>query len=180
MILLADKARLIVLSEPLCIPRTRTANHLCLYALYVWTQDSLMLGSMVHGAETQEEEVLKMLVLNDLAKIHGIKLETLRDELFERMHVFDWNRNINSMGAFGVFGPNQFRDVYQSLTRPAANGRLHFAGETISTTHGWVAGALESADRVFEQLWCSHDVWTHSTKNGVLAQVCFVRHLPSK
>ncbi|CAE6464655.1 unnamed protein product [Rhizoctonia solani] len=115
-----------------------------------------MLGSMVHGAETQEEEVLKMLVLNDLAKIHGIKLETLRDELFERMHVFDWSRNINSMGAFGVFGPNQFRDVYQSLTRPAANSRLHFAGETISTTHGWVAGALESADRVFEQLWCSH------------------------
>ena len=39
-------------------------------------------------------------------------------------------------GAFASFGPGGFQDVYESLTYPAANKLLHFAGEAVSTHHG--------------------------------------------
>ena len=50
-------------------------------------------------------------------------------------------------GAFGFFGPGDFEDLYTSMTYPAAGGRLHFAGEALSTRHAWVEGALDSAWR---------------------------------
>jgi monoamine oxidase len=42
------------------------------------------------------------------------------------------------LGAFGLFGPSQFRNLYRHVTRPAARGQMHFVGETFSTTHGYV------------------------------------------
>ncbi|KAG9080006.1 hypothetical protein FRC06_007194 [Ceratobasidium sp. 370] len=56
------------------------------------------------------------------------------------------------MGAYAFFGPGQFSSLYPSLTRPAAERRLHFAGEAISTCHAWVAGAIDSANRVAGQI----------------------------
>lgn len=50
-------------------------------------------------------------------------------------------------GAFAFFGPGDFEDLYTSLTSPAASGRLHFAGEALSTRHAWVEGAFDSAWR---------------------------------
>lgn len=42
--------------------------------------------------------------------------------------------------------------MYTSLTNPAANGRLHFAGEALSVRHAWVEGALDSAWRAVAEL----------------------------
>ena len=55
-----------------------------------------------------------------------------------------------SVGAFAFFGPGNFGNAYTSLTLPAADGRLHFAGEAISVRHAWVEGALDSAWRAFD------------------------------
>jgi len=38
-------------------------------------------------------------------------------------------------GAFAFFGPGDFGDMYTALSRPAANNRLHFAGEALSVRH---------------------------------------------
>jgi len=38
-------------------------------------------------------------------------------------------------GAFAFFGPGDYQDMYTSLNRPAANGKLHFAGEALSIRH---------------------------------------------
>lgn len=51
------------------------------------------------------------------------------------------------LGAFAFFGPGKFNTMYQSLTVPAADGHLHFAGEALSTRHAWVEGAFDSAWR---------------------------------
>jgi len=40
-----------------------------------------------------------------------------------------------SEGAFAFFGPGNFQDMYTSLGRPAANDKLHFAGEALSVRH---------------------------------------------
>ena len=52
-----------------------------------------------------------------------------------------------SVGAFALYGPSQFEDLYPYIVEPAADARLHFVGEAASTHHGWVVGALDSAYR---------------------------------
>ncbi|CEL61410.1 Putative bifunctional amine oxidase DDB_G0291301 OS=Dictyostelium discoideum GN=DDB_G0291301 PE=1 SV=1 [Rhizoctonia solani AG-1 IB] len=133
-----------------------------LIASYSWTQDATALGSLMQGRGTPEEERLKELMLADLAYVHakdGIDIKFLREQ-FQDMFAWDWTHHPYSMGAFGLFGPSQFDEFYRALTRPAAEGHLHFIGETISTTHGWVAGALESAERGVYQMLKLHKMST--------------------
>ncbi|CAE6492886.1 unnamed protein product [Rhizoctonia solani] len=129
---------------------------------YSWTQDAVALSSLMRGHGTPEEERLKELMLADLAYVHqkdGITIDFLREQ-FQDMFPWDWTNHPYSMGAFGMFGPSQFREFYRALCRPAAEGNMHFIGETISTTHGWVAGALESAERGVYQLLKLHKMAT--------------------
>ncbi|KAB5590640.1 bifunctional amine oxidase [Ceratobasidium theobromae] len=153
-----------------------------LIASYVWTQDSTNLGAIVTQSREELEKMeknlneldpklsvellqlgmlkckkkrlLEQVVLKDLTEIHNLPdTINLKDKLIDT-YSWDWATHINSMGAFGLFGPSQFSEFYTGLTRPCAGGRVHFAGEAISTIHGWVAGALESADRaVLQILW---------------------------
>ncbi|CAE6335108.1 unnamed protein product [Rhizoctonia solani] len=149
-------------------PSHGSGNSTVLIASYAWrtqAQDSLVLGAMMHGPGSPEEERLKQVMLADLAYVHkedGITLERLIDE-FEGMYAFDWTNNPLSMGAFGLFGPSQFREFYRHVTRPAARGQIHFVGEAFSTTHGWVAGALNSAARGVCQLLQYHQLATQNT-----------------
>ncbi|KAH7322242.1 hypothetical protein B0J17DRAFT_772804 [Rhizoctonia solani] len=124
-----------------------------LIASYSWTQDAIALGAWMQGRDTAAEERLKDLMLADLEYIHRghITLESLNNE-FEDMFPWDWTHHPDSMGAFGLFGPDQYRQYYCALTRPAAGGHMHFVGETISTIHGWVAGAIESSNRAVKQI----------------------------
>ncbi|QRV77268.1 Flavin containing amine oxidoreductase [Ceratobasidium sp. AG-Ba] len=122
-----------------------------LIASYCWTQDASTMGALIQGQQTFDEERLKTNILRDLAEVHGKKLADLED-LYEGMFPFDWAHNPTTMGAYAFFGPGQFSSLYSSMTRPAAGLRLHFAGEAISTCHAWVAGALESANRVAAQI----------------------------
>lgn len=41
-------------------------------------------------------------------------------------------------GAFAFFGPGDYGDMYTALSRPAADNKLHFAGEAISIRHAYV------------------------------------------
>ena len=75
-------------------------------------------------------------------------------------------------GPFAFFGPDVYGsgDIYSEIIRPAANGKLFFAGEATSACHAyvihrqsfryvsdpnsinsWVAGALDSAWRAVDQ-----------------------------
>ncbi|KAI5981888.1 hypothetical protein F5J12DRAFT_750746 [Pisolithus orientalis] len=120
-----------------------------LIASYSWTSDAERLGTL---AGPDKVGVLKGLVLRNLAEAHGdpITYEFLREQ-FVDIHVKDWARDAYSMGAYAFFGPGDFRDMYTSLTYPAANKRLHFAGEALSTRHAWVVGALDSAWRAVHE-----------------------------
>ena len=42
---------------------------------------------------------------------------------------------IKYAGAFAYFGPGHFADLYTALSRPAADNKLHFAGEALSIRH---------------------------------------------
>ncbi|KAI6141916.1 hypothetical protein BKA82DRAFT_28642 [Pisolithus tinctorius] len=137
-------------------------------ASYCWTTDAERLGSL---AMAEQNEVLKELVLRNLADAHGppITYEFLRDQFLD-MHVKDWTYDVQTMDEIDhdsirylvdcgfrrvrTFGPGDFEGLYTSLSYPAADKRLHFAGEAISTRHAWVVGALDSAWRAVHEYLC--------------------------
>ncbi|EUC54401.1 flavin containing amine oxidase [Rhizoctonia solani AG-3 Rhs1AP] len=122
-----------------------------LIASYCWTKDAVNLGCWMHEGNPFDRKQLEDVILADLAAIHDLPVEFIRDQYIE-MYPFDWTNNPNTLGAYALFGPGQFSTLLSNMSRPAAEGRLHFAGEAISTCHGWVAGAVDSADRVVEQI----------------------------
>lgn len=125
-----------------------------LIASYTWSQDAQRIGSLVQGPGSNAESVLVDVVLKGLVRLHNkvnITYQYLKDELLE-YYAHDWYRDEFTMGAFALFGPGQFTNLYPSLTRPAAGGYLHFAGEAVSTHHAWIEGSLSSANRAVAQV----------------------------
>jgi len=154
-----------------------------LIASYSWTSDAYRLGAL---SNSKDREVLKELVLRNLAEAHGrldasITYEYLKRE-FDGMDVQDWSHDAHAMGAYAHFAPGNFQDLYTALSFPAAKKRLHFAGEAISVRHAWVVGALDSAWRAvyeylkvtrqndkirqFKKIWGENVEWT-STATAV-------------
>ena len=48
--------------------------------------------------------------------------------------------------------PSQFSTVLPALLKPAHSGRVHFAGEALSSGHTWIIGALNSAYRTVAEI----------------------------
>ena len=47
-------------------------------------------------------------------------------------------------GGFALFGPGVYEngDIFTEIIKPAANGKLFFAGEATSSCHGYVGSLL--------------------------------------
>ncbi|MCG7407217.1 flavin monoamine oxidase family protein [Paenibacillus sp. ACRRX] len=79
--------------------------------------------------------------LQHLAVLHGEQVYTH----FVKGTSFSWNHNPYSCGAFSYLIPNQARELYPHLC--TQEGKVFFAGEHTTFTHGWVQGAIESGIR---------------------------------
>ncbi|KII91039.1 hypothetical protein PLICRDRAFT_52708 [Plicaturopsis crispa FD-325 SS-3] len=117
---------------------------------FVWTEDAARIGALIGSPDPAVEKQLKEMVLRDLSDLHNIELEVLQDQYLDIFSV-DWADNPDTMGSFALFGPGKFDQMYRSLTLPAGNGRLHFAGEAVSIRHGWIVGALDSTWRAINE-----------------------------
>ncbi|KAG8732220.1 hypothetical protein FRC12_019387 [Ceratobasidium sp. 428] len=118
---------------------------------YTWAQDAFRLGSMAQGKGSPAEKALIAGILKDLADMHKITDATYLPGLMKDYHVYNWYGHEFSMGAFALFGPGQFENLYPLVTQPVY-GRLHFAGEATSVHHAWVVGALNSAYRSLAEI----------------------------
>ena len=78
--------------------------------------------------------------------MNNVSESMLHDELVDT-HFFDWYAHPFSAGAFAMFGPDEFSTVMPSLLKPAYHGKVHFAGEALSSGHAWIIGAVNSAYR---------------------------------
>jgi monoamine oxidase len=76
--------------------------------------------------------------LRNLAEIYGKQVF----KEFVSGSSFSWTQHSYSAGAFTSFEPGQEIELYPYITRP--EGRVHFAGEHTTLTHGWMQGAIES------------------------------------
>jgi monoamine oxidase len=104
-------------------------------ASYTWEDDGMPWMSL-----TKEERVLQ--ALEYLAAIHG--KQVYRE--FVTGTAQTWFLDPYFRGAFSKFKPYQETDLLPYISAP--EGRVHFAGEHTSLTHGWIQGAIESGIRV--------------------------------
>jgi len=134
-----------------------------LMVTYNWQQDASRFGSLIKNPDWSDqpepgrerpwsEKVLLDQIYQDLALLHGVEATWLRGETLD-YHAFDWYHNPYTMGAYAHFAPGQFGTFLPEVVQPAAYGRFHFAGEVASAHHGWVAGALNSAVRVVDEIF---------------------------
>ncbi|TFY52279.1 hypothetical protein EVG20_g10620 [Dentipellis fragilis] len=127
-----------------------------LMASYAWAQDAQRVGALAQEKGGAADKMLLELVLNDLEKIHGIPQK--RFGPIEDHYAHNWDNAAFARGAFAHYGPGQFGApgddgrLFASIKAPAADGRLHIAGEATSVHHAWVLGALNSAWRAVYNL----------------------------
>ncbi|KAJ8517742.1 hypothetical protein ONZ45_g5116 [Pleurotus djamor] len=156
-----------------------------LIASYCWTNDAERFSALMNTGKKTYDDQLKDMVLRDLAVVHNLDIQFLRDE-FVDIYPWSWGNDPLTMGAFAFFGPGMFSTAYTALTVPACDGRLHFAGEALSVRHAWVVGALDSAWRAakelivlvygmdsdkyrkFTELWGYNEEWTKRSPTKVV------------
>lgn len=115
---------------------------------YTWAQDALRIGALVTDNSPHGEDELRDLIIRDLARLHADCIS--RDEIDQAYishYAFDWAKDQNTSGAFALFGPGQFSNMYPYLSRPTADAKLHIVGEATSTHHAWLVGSFDSAYR---------------------------------
>ena len=69
---------------------------------------------------------------------------------FEGGFSWCWSEAPWARGAFAVYLPGQVSTLYPVATRP--EGRVHFAGEHLSSWPGWMQGALASGLRAAREV----------------------------
>ncbi|MCU5599640.1 flavin monoamine oxidase family protein [Bacillus wiedmannii] len=104
-------------------------------ASYTWADEALTWDSL-----PQRDRI--RYALKNLAEIYG---DIVYSE-FVTGTSFSWSQNSYSCGAFTAFEPGQELELFPYITPPA--GKVHFAGEHTTLTHGWMQGAIESGIRV--------------------------------
>lgn len=120
-------------------------------ASYALGQDAHRLDAYLNPLEPGGIEALVNLTLSNLASLHGVSFADLWDE-FEDYHVQAWYQSEYTVGAFAMFGPGQYSSMMPYLMVPAADGHLHWAGDALSSGHGWIIGAVNSAWRTVMEI----------------------------
>ncbi|WP_066371229.1 flavin monoamine oxidase family protein [Neobacillus fumarioli] len=104
-------------------------------ASYTWADEAMTWNGL-----SDQERV--QFALKDLAKFFG-------DEVYAEFvsgTSFSWVNNPYSTGGVVAFKPGQEHELFPYI--PTPEGRVYFAGEHTTLTHGWMQGAIESGIRV--------------------------------
>lgn len=119
-----------------------TTNPAVLIASYTWAQDADRMGSFIprysnspekNQAPTKDDPVLHI-VLRNLAKVWSVKpnspsYEDLLD-MYVDHHAYAWQQDPNmGGGAFALFGPGQFSNMYPELQTGQCNNKFFIIGE---------------------------------------------------
>ena len=122
---------------------------------YSWAQDATRMASLVTdltSADPHEPDVndrIVQLCFEDLSLLWrdhdpSITPKFLQDS-YVNHHAWAWSHDPWTAGAFALFAPGQFKNLYTQFTKPMCGGKLMICGEAISAHHAWISGALDSA-----------------------------------
>lgn len=108
--------------------------------IYCWAQDAERMGALSDQERVNEciKGIQYLYPEVDVAsEFMGYKPEEYTKTWF-------WDNHAGG-GAFALFNPGQFENLYGTLLTPEFDGCLNLAGECCSVHHGWIVGALDSA-----------------------------------
>jgi monoamine oxidase len=108
--------------------------------IYCWAQDARRLGAL-----DDKERIAEC--LKGIAYLYpdvDVYAEFAGYDDGKTTKTWFWDSHASG-GAFALFNPGQFKQLYSALLSPEFGGCLNFAGECASVHHGWILGALDSA-----------------------------------
>lgn len=130
--------------QTIIYPRSQSTNSLdgtqskvepgVIVASYGLGQDATRVGSL-------QDQYRYNLVKRNVEEVHGLPRGFL-NTLIEESRTLHWNNESNFAGGFAFCLPNQKPLFLYEMQRPEYNNRLFFAGEHISSKHGWMQGSL--------------------------------------
>ena len=127
-------------------------NSAVLMVSYSWAQDAARMASLVPDytiVKPTREDPIVTLCLQNLVKLWQSELPQLKFEdlynMYETHHAWAWSHDPWTGGAFALFGPGQFKNVYPEFLQLFCNDKFAMCGEALSTHHAWISGALDSA-----------------------------------
>lgn len=133
-----------------------------LLATYTWAQDANRMGSLINPQHsTNDEEELVELILQNLAQLHAkhTTYERIKTSFTGIYDAYSWSHDPTTVGAFALFGPGQFTNLYPFLSRPMAESKFHIVGEAASAHHAWLVGALDSAYTAVYKFLRRFELW---------------------
>ena len=136
-------------------------NSAVLMVSYTWAQDAGRMASLVPDytiVKPTRDDHIVTLCLQNLVKLWQPKLPQLKFEdlynMYETHHAWAWSQDPWTGGAFALFGPGQFKNVYPKFLELFCNNKFAMCGEALSAHHAWISGALDSAYLRMFQFLC--------------------------
>jgi monoamine oxidase len=108
--------------------------------IYCWAQDAERMGAL--SDQERVNECLKG--IKYLYPEVDVDAQFMGYKPDEYTKTWFWDNHAGG-GAFALFNPGQFENLYGTLLTPEFDGCLNLAGECCSVHHGWIVGALDSA-----------------------------------
>jgi len=134
-------------------------KHATLIVSYSWSQDATRMASLVPDysqpdRQPKKEDAIVTLCLNNLVTLwkdqpYRPSFKDLSD-MYVGHHAWAWEHDPWTGGAFALFGPGQFANVYPLFLGLQCENKLALCGEALSAHHAWISGALDSA---YQQLY---------------------------
>jgi monoamine oxidase len=122
---------------------------------YSGAQDATRMGSLVpdysSGIEPKVTDPIVTVYLQNLAKLwsaSGVAGAPTFEQLqgmYVTHHAFSWPHDPWTGGAFALFGPGQFKNLYTPFFQPKYEGKFNICGEATSRAPRVDSGALDSA-----------------------------------
>lgn len=115
-----------------------------LVSSYNLVQNATRVGSLSNSRRFE-------LIRQNVEEVHGLPRGYL-NYLVEGNKTIQWNSEPNFLGAFVLNLPGQKPLFAYEMQQPEYNHRVFFAGEHISTKHGWMQGALQTGKQAANSL----------------------------
>lgn len=127
-------------------------NPAVLMVSYSWAQDATRMASLVPDytlVPPSKDDTIVTLCLQNLVKLWSGQPNppTFEDlyGMYMTHHAWAWEHDPWTGGAFALFGPGQFKNVYPRFQELLCGDKFAMCGEALSAHHAWISGALDSA-----------------------------------
>lgn len=105
-------------------------------ASYNFTSDAIRVGNLYDNMAFEK-------IKRQVEQVHGLPRNYL-DRIVEDFVTLNWNQEPWSLGGFSYFRPEQKRLFSYVMSLPEYNNKVFFAGEHLSSAHGWMNGAFQT------------------------------------